>query len=156
MRHFIACVLVAACASPKPAPTKTETAAETRRSIFLFGNKVGYSILSTSADGTVTNSVDVHDNGRGPGANATMRLAPDGTLASLDVKGHTELNAPVEEHFALQNGHAAWKGLLEQGEKDVPGPAFYVPNSVTDADAFLLAALRKNGGTLQLLPGGTA
>ena len=154
MRHSLACLVLAACASSKPAPTKEAPAI--RRSIVAFGQKIGYSILTTAPDGTVTNDADIHNNGRGPGAKSTFRIAPDGTLASLDVQGHTELNAPVDEHFSLQGGHASWKGSQETGSKDVTGPAFYIPNALVDVDDRMLAALQKHGGTLDLLPGGTA
>jgi hypothetical protein len=67
----------------------------------------------------------------------------DGTIASLDATGHTELNAPVDEHFTLRNGRASWNSREERGEKDLIGPAYFIPNSSTDSDAFLVAALRK-------------
>src|SRR5438132_362924 len=167
MRTFFAGLILVGCASSQPAPTAAQpastaaqpasTAARTlHRSILFFGQKVGYSVVTFNGDGTVSNTVDIHDNGRGPHADATLRFAPDGTLASLDATGHTELNAPVDEHLSLKNGHAKWQSTQEHGERDLTGPAFFIPNSATDADAFLLAALRRNGGTLQLLPGGTA
>lgn len=156
MRTRIAlCGLVlAACSSAKPVPTAEPTTI--RRSILFQGQRAGTSVVTIAADGAITNTLDIHDNGRGPHADATLRLAPDGTLASLSAKGHTELNAPVDEHFTLQNGHAAWSSLEEHGEEDLKSPAYFIPNSATDTDAFLLAALLKNGGTLRLLPGGTA
>ena len=113
-------------------------------------------MVTFNGDGSVSNTLDIHDNGRGPHADATLRFAPDGTLASLDATGHTELNAPVDEHFSLKSGHAKWQSREEHGERDLTAPAFFIPNSATDANAFLLAALQRNGGTLQLLPGGTA
>ena len=152
MRILLA-FLAIACASTKPLPPST---ASVRRSFVFNGERVGFSLVTWNADGTITNTVDIHDNGRGPHSDAVIRLAPDGTIASLDATGHTELNAPVDEHFTLRNGHASWTSREERGEKDLAGPAYFIPNSATDSDAFLLAALRKNGDTLQLLPGGTA
>ena len=153
MRITPAFALIAACATAQPAPTQP---AAVHRSMLLFGQKIGSSVVTAGSDGTITNVVDVHDNGRGPHADATIRLAPDGTLAQLDAKGHTELNAPVDEHFVLEGRHARWSSLEEKGETDLDGPAFFLPNSATDANALLLAALQKNGGTLRLLPRGTA
>jgi len=145
--------LALSCASPKPVPP---SAPAVRRSIVLNGQRVGFSTVSWNPDGSIANAVDIHENGRGPHADAVIRLAPDGTIASLDASGLTELNAPVDEHFIVRRGRASWSSREERGEKDLTGPAYFIPNSATDSDAFLLAALRKNGGTLQLLPGGIA
>jgi hypothetical protein len=153
MRITPTLLLLAACATQKPAATAPT---EIRRSIVFLGQRVGSSVITQGSDGTITNVVDIHDNGRGPHADAMMRLAADGTLAYLEVTGHSELNAPVDEHFLLENGHAEWHSLEERGEKDLTGPAFFLPNSAADAFGLLLAALQKNGGTLALLPGGTA
>lgn len=154
MRTLLALLLALGCAAPKPAATSASSTV--RRSIVYQGVRVGTSVTTTAADGAIANTVDIHENGRGPHADATLRLAPDGTLASLDATGHTELNAPVDEHFSIRDGRAKWHSKEEQGEKDLAGPAFFIPNSATDADAFLVAALFRNGRTLQLLPGGTA
>jgi hypothetical protein len=153
MRFALVVFLIPACASKPPAPPSRPK--EVRRSILHEGERVGGSVLTWNGDGTITNVVDVHDNGRGPHADATLRLAQDGTIASLDAKGHTELNAPVDEHFSIDGGHARWKSLEEQGEKDLKGPAFFLPNSATDADAFLVSALLAHGRTLSILPEGT-
>src|SRR5262249_43100795 len=141
------------CVPRNPAPPPPW---EIRRSILIFGNRVGSSVITTASDGTITNVVDIHDNGRGPHADATIRLATDGTIAYLEATGHSELNAPVDEHFLLDGRHAEWHSLEEKGEKDLAGPAFFLPNSATDATAYLFAALQKNGGPLTLLRGGTA
>src|SRR5438105_1581409 len=154
MRKLLAILVLAlACTSTKPVPPSAPTV---RRSVVSNGQRVGFSVVAWNTDGTITNTVDIHDNGRGPHADAVIRLAPDGTIASLDATGHTELNVPVDEHFSVRNGRASWNSREEHGEKDLSGPAYFIPNSATDSDGFLVAALRKNGGTLQLLPGGTA
>src|SRR5438132_3902061 len=130
---LVLALFASACASSKPAPPSSSAV---RRSVLYNGQRVGYSIVTTAADGTITNSFDIHSNGRGPHADATLRLAPDGTLAFLEAHGHTEMGAPVEERFSLQNGRAAWASREEHGEKELSGPAFFVPLSSTDADAF--------------------
>jgi imidazolonepropionase-like amidohydrolase len=155
MRLAFIFMAAVACASKPPAPASVAKQ-EIRRSIVHEGQRVGGSVLTWNADGTITNVVDIHDNGRGPHADATLRLAPDGTLASLDARGHTEMDAPVDEHFAIEGRRARWKSLEEQGEKDLAGPAFFIPNSVADADAFLVSALLQHGRTLAVLPGGMA
>jgi hypothetical protein len=149
-------LFLVACASGKPAPSAGSAPITLRRSLLIEGQRAGYSVTTIAADGAITNVVDIHDNGRGPHAEATMRLLPDGTIAELVARGHSELNAPVDERFTLQRGHATWASTEERGEKDVEGPAFFIPNSAADTRVFLLAALLKHGGALQILPGGMA
>jgi imidazolonepropionase-like amidohydrolase len=127
-----------------------------KRSVLCFKNPCGSSVTTIAADGTITNVMDVHDNGRGPHGDATLRLAPDGTIASLELHGHHMMGTPIDETFSLQSGHAAWKSLEESGTREVTGPAFYLPLGETDLNTFLLAALLKAGGDLPLLPGGSA
>src|SRR4051812_44821732 len=122
MKASLLCIAAIACASSKPAPSAA--ASTVRRSFVFNGQNVGGSVVSTAPDGTITNTVDIHENGRGPHADATIRLAADGTIASLDAKGHSELSAPVDEHFSLQNGRAAWHSKEEEGELAVTAPAF--------------------------------
>src|SRR5215831_18640608 len=93
----LACLL-AACGGSAPAARPAPAAAPAappavaiRRSILSFGHRIGSSKVSLAADGTITNVVDIHDNGRGPHAEATLRLGADGTIAELAVTGHTEL-----------------------------------------------------------------
>lgn len=144
---------VATVAPPPPVEAKT-----VRRVVVSFGRKTGSSVATTSADGTITVAFDVLENGRGPKADATIRLAPDGTIASLEAHGHHEMQAPVDEVFSIDNGtQAHWKSREETGEATVRRPAFFVPIAdVPDALGLLAQALLKAGGTLPLLPDGEA
>ncbi|MBS2025618.1 MAG: amidohydrolase family protein [Deltaproteobacteria bacterium] len=154
--------LLASCASTKPVPATASTSAPApeartvKRSFIASGQPIGSSVTTIAADGTITNVVDIHDNGRGPHADVTLRLAADGTPSFLEARGHTELNVPVDEHFSLEGGRGVWKSLEEHGEQALSGPAFFYSNTAADVDWLLLAALQKNGGALQLLPGGVA
>ena len=152
---------------PSPAPSIT-AAAETpvappaqpvtvRRVLVMQTRPSGSSVATTAPDGTVTVAFDMHANGRGPHVDATLRLAPDGTLASLDARGHHEVGAPLEESFAEDAGHARWKSREESGDTVLSGPAFYVPVAeIPDTIGLLSRALLKAGGTLPLLPDGQA
>lgn len=117
----------------------------------------GTSVTTTSPDGTITTAFEVVDNGRGPRTDAKIRLAADGTLASFEATGHHELGTQFEERFAIERGHATWKGTDEAGERDVTGAAFFVPiAALPSATGLLVDALLKAGGSLPLLPSGTA
>ena len=111
-----------------------------------------------ASDGSRQIAFDMHDNGRGPKVDAQVRLLPDGTLASFDATGHGDIGEPIDEHFSIdEHRHAKWKSTAETGEKDLRGSAFYFPIApMPDVLGLLVTALQKAGGTLDLLPEGTA
>lgn len=145
----------ASAAAPPPAPSAT--AGEVRRVVIYSTRKSGTSTVSTSADGTIRTSLFVLQNGRGPRVEATLRLAPDGTIASLSATGQHEMGTKVDETFTLADGRARWKSEEEQGERAVSGPAFFVPiATMPEIDGFLVPAAIANGGKIALLPAGEA
>jgi hypothetical protein len=140
-------------ATMAPAPRSTSV----RRVVISLTRPSGSSVTTTAPDGTVTAAFDMVWNGRGPHADATIRLAPDGTIASLEAHGHHMMQAPVDETFSIENGHAQWKSREEAGEQVVVKPAFFVPGAdVPDVYGMLAQALLKAGGSMALLPAGEA
>jgi hypothetical protein len=128
-----------------------------RRNIVMDSRPSGSSVATFAPDGTVTVAFDVQWNGRGPHTDATIHLAPDGTIASYEAHGHHMVGAPLDETFAIEGGHARWKSHEESGDKDLAAPAFFVPIAdLPDALGLLVQALIKAGGTLPLLPTGQA
>ncbi len=143
-----------AAETPAPPPAQPVTV---RRVLVMETRPSGSSVMTTAPDGTVTVAYDMHSNGRGPHVDATLHLAPDGTIASLDAHGHHEVGAPIEESFAIEAGHARWKSREESGDTALSSPTFYVPVSeFPEAYGLLSQALLKAGGTLPLLPEGHA
>ena len=118
----------------------------------------GTDVTTTAADGTVTIAFDVLENGRGPHVDATLRVAADGTLVSLDAHGHHTMGTPIDEAFSRGGDHAAWKSHEENGEAELAGaPAFYVPMAdLPDATGLLAQAALRGGGKVRLLPAGEA
>jgi len=117
----------------------------------------GSSLVTTAEDGTITVAFDVLLNGRGPHTDATIRLAPDGTIASLEAHGHHNVGAKVDETFSIDGGRARWKSREESGDTALAGPAFFVPIAdLPDAVGWLAQALLKANGSLPLLPAGRA
>ena len=129
-----------------------------KRTVVTLGRPSGSDVTTTSADGTVTVAFDVLQNGRGPHVDATLHLAPDGTIASLEAHGHHEMMGPVDEVFSIEGSHARWKSHEESGDTTVRRSAFFVPIAeVPDAIGLLAQALlRAPGATLPLLPDGEA
>jgi imidazolonepropionase-like amidohydrolase len=169
-RLVIAATLVACSSSPKvppPTPTPPAPVAEAapppaapvtvKRTVVSLGRPSGKSVVTITPDGTATTMLDVLENGRGPHSDATIKLAPDGTIASLSAKGHHEFGATFEATFARTGDHVAWKSSEETGERDVTGPVFYLPTAeIPETIGWLVAAAVKNGGSVGVLPSGTA
>ncbi len=138
-------------ATPPRAPTVI------KRVVVSLSRKSGTSVTTIGPDGEITVSLDVLENGRGPHTDATLRLAPDGTLAAFHATGHHEMGTPVDETFGRTSNHATWKSHEEHGDQDIDKPAFFMPVcDFPDAVGMLASALLKNGGKLALLPSGSA
>src|SRR5437667_28459 len=145
------CAGGAAVAAP-PAPSPA-----VKRLYIAQGRKSGSSVTTVAPDGTIAVVFDVLQNGRGPHVDATVRLAPDGTIAALHAVGHHEMGTKVDETFTRQGRHVSWKSEEEHGARDLDGPAFFVPIAdLPEIEGLLVQALLKNGGTLAIVPGGTA
>jgi imidazolonepropionase-like amidohydrolase len=137
----------------KAAPTKSTV----KRNVVSFGRVVGSDVATIDPDGAIVVALDVLENGRGPHVDATIKLAPGGTIAAFDARGHHEMGTPVEESFARDAGHARWKSKEEAGERDGAASAFFVPMAeVPDTLGLLAQAALKAGGTIKLLPDGEA
>ena len=167
-------VLVLACGAepptpapqPPPLPPTTTAVATTsataqpvvvHRSVVMDSRPSGSSVVTTAPDGTITVAFDMQWNGRGPHTDATIHLAPDATIASVDAHGHHMVGAPVDESFGIEAGHAHWKSREEAGDRSLTSPAFYVPIAdIPDTIGLLAQALLKAGGPLPLLPDGQA
>jgi len=109
---------------PAPAPAEAKTS---KRVVITLSRKSGTSVTIVAPDGTVTVTLDVLENGRGPHTDATVRLAPDGTIASLDARGHHTMGTPVAGTFARDGARARWKSHEEDGSREMKGSAFFVP-----------------------------
>jgi imidazolonepropionase-like amidohydrolase len=114
-------------------------------------------VVTTAPDGAITATLDVLENGRGPHVDAKLALAPDGTIASYTATGHHTFGATFQVAFSRTGDHASWRSEEETADREIKGPAFYVPIPETpEIQGWLVQAALRNGGTLPLLPGGTA
>jgi imidazolonepropionase-like amidohydrolase len=127
-----------------------------RYTILTNSNTAGSEVDIYSSGGRVDSTFEFNDRGRGPKISAHYLLSADGAPVRTDVTGNDYLKAPVDEHFAVENGHAHWKSTSEKGEAAASG--FYISNNGPVAEsAFLVAALLKAKGVpVKLLPGGEA
>src|SRR5690242_5265104 len=140
-----------------PQGASQDAAQVTLRYTILSNSKVaGSEVDSYSADGRVESAFEFNDRGRGPKVRAHYILGNDGLPNRTDITGNDYLKAPVDEHFAVENGAAHWKSTSENGQSASPG--FYISNNGPAAEsAFLVNALLKgNGAPLRLFPGGEA
>src|SRR2546422_11541218 len=116
----------------------------------------GTEVDKFSVNGRIDSAFEFNDRGRGPKIAATYLLGAGGLPLRTDVTGNDYLKAPVDEHFAFEQGRSHWKSTSEDGSSPVEG--FYVSNSGPGAEfALLVAALVKaKGGPVKLLPAGEA
>src|SRR5262245_61039832 len=85
--------------SPPPAPAPAPPAAPANISRIIISATTrpsGLLVTTTAPDGTITSRLSVLENGRGPKVDATIRIAADGTIASLAATGHHTFGAKVD------------------------------------------------------------
>jgi imidazolonepropionase-like amidohydrolase len=127
----------------------------TVKRLYIAQGRPSGTIDTTTEGDAVTIKVVIVQNGRGPKVTAKLRLAPDGTIATLSATGTHTMGTKVDESFSLEGRAATWKSEEEQGEREVDGAAFYLPLAdVVGVQGLLVRAAVANGGTLPLLPDG--
>jgi imidazolonepropionase-like amidohydrolase len=153
---------LARAAEPSAAPTApdcpSDAAGSRLFSFFIGGNRAGYHLECRLADGSALYLFAFNDRGRGPAVRSRIVRDPAGVPASITVDGHDYLKNAIAERFAVEGGRAAWRNKVEQGERQLDSPAFYLSQSGTPAELPLLAkaAMARPGHSLALLPSGEA
>jgi len=127
-----------------------------RYSIISNSTKAGSEVDTFGADGRVDSTFEFNDRGRGPKLAAHYVLGADSVPTRTDITGNDYLKAPVDEHFAAENGKARWKSTSEDGAGAAGG--FYVSANGSGVElAMLVGALASaNGKPAKLLPAGEA
>jgi cytosine/adenosine deaminase-related metal-dependent hydrolase len=159
-KTLVLALAIAACGSPPASKTPTTSAPSAKaakRIVVMLSRKSGTSAVTPRADGGLDIAYEHLENGRGPKMSGHVKLAADGTIAEFEAHGHHTMGTPIDETFSIQGKHAKWSSHEEKGEKDLTGPAFYVPIApLPDAIGMLFTALQKAGGKIALLPDGEA
>jgi len=134
-------------------------AATTTKYLIISENQkqIGEQLVERLDDGLTKVRFIYKNNGRGPELTEQFRVSADGTMTEYAVKGNSTFGAVVDEQFSRKGDHAEWKSTSEQGNKQVSGPAAYLPlNSSFEIASVAIAALAKDPqGKLALLPSGT-
>ena len=127
-----------------------------RYSIVSNGKAQGSEVDSFGADGRMESTFEFNDRGRGPKIAAHYVTGAGSLPSRTDITGNDYLKAPVDEHFANENGRAHWKSTSEDGS--AAAGAFYVSNNGPAAESALLVAalLKAKNGPVKLLPAGEA
>lgn len=155
MKPLLLFFLFASVSAAQTAPASAANV--TRYTLMLAGNRAGFETATRNPDGSLDLYYEFNDRGRGPKITEHMVLDRSGLPVEIHNTGNDYLKAPVDEHFVLKNGVASWKNRAEQGEKKLPGKAFYVSISGAPEEGAILArALLGHDGHLPLLPGGEA
>jgi imidazolonepropionase-like amidohydrolase len=127
-------------------------------SMFLAGNRAGYHLECRMPDGSRLFLFEYNDRGRGPSVRSRIAQDAAGIPTSITVDGNDYLKSEIAERFSIAKGMAAWKNKVEQGERRIDAPAFYLSQSGTPAELPMLAkaAAAAPGHSLPLLPSGEA
>lgn len=138
---------------------RVEKAAEPetlRYSIVSNGKTAGNEVDTIGPGGRIDSTFEFNDRGRGPKIEAHYVVGPDGMPTKTDITGNDYLKAPVDEHFAVEDGKAHWKSTSEEGTASAGG--FYVSNNGPAVEAAMLVAalVKAKGGPLKLYPAGEA
>ena len=127
-----------------------------RYTILSNGQTAGSEVDVYNPGDHIDCTFEFNDRGRGPKVAAHYIVAADGLPLRVDETGNDYLKAPVDEHFAVENGIAVWKSTSENGQ--APAPGFYISNNGASVEWALLvdALLRAKGVPVKLLPAGEA
>jgi hypothetical protein len=127
-----------------------------RYTVLSNATTAGSEVDTYSTGGLVDSNFEFNDRGRGPKVAAHYLVGADGFPLRTDINGNDYLKAPVDEHFALENGIGHWKSTSENSQ--AKGAAFYVSNNGPALEAALLASalVQANGAAVRLLPAGEA
>ncbi len=157
---FSASVARASESPAAPAPVACPAAAIGSQvfSFSLGGNRAGFQTECLMADGVREYLFEFNDRGRGPSVRSRIAMDSAGIPVSLAVDGHDYLKSPIAERFVVSDGRAEWTNKVEEGERQIDSPAFYLSQSGVPSEIALLArALRTAAGArLPLLPLGEA
>lgn len=145
----VLCLVLSLCAADQQSQTLGYT-------ILMNGRQAGSEVDTFNADGQLDSSFEFNDRGRGPKLSAHYAIGADGLPVRTDVTGNDYLKAPVDEHFAFENGQTQWKSTSEAGQATTRG--FYISNNGPFAEGALLvkALLKAKNGNVKLLPAGEA
>jgi Amidohydrolase family len=155
-RKHLAVLLFLVCATASlwvPLAAAQETL---RYSIVSNGKTQGSEVDVFGSDGRIDSAFEFNDRGRGPKISAHYVIVANGMPSRVDITGNDYLKAPVDEHFAVENGNSHWKSTSEDGSAKAHG--FYVSNNGSAVESGILAAalLKAKNGPLKLLPAGEA
>ncbi len=127
-----------------------------RYTILSNGRTAGTEVDIYGPGGRIDSTFEFNDRGRGPKIEAHYTLAADGSPVRVDITGNDYLKAPVDEHFAAENGVGHWKSTSEDGHALVPG--FYVSINAPAAESAMLvgALLKAKHAPVKLFPAGEA
>jgi imidazolonepropionase-like amidohydrolase len=127
-----------------------------RYDFLLAGNKAGVLRLWVTPGGARHNFFGFNDRGRGPSVTTRIVLDAKGIPIEITATGNDYFKGPVDEHFRIASGKATWSNKSEKGEKQLGGPAFYVPIDAVLSGELEAALIAAPGGRLPLLPEGAA
>ena len=142
------CLVRVSAESQRSSPTDSGVV---RYSYVIGSRKAGFYKEWERSDGSKGSWFQFNDRGRGDSLITNWRTDEHGFPVSLEASGNDYLKNPIHETFVLNNGVAHWKNEIEDEDMRVESPRFYYG---LDGNVDAYKALRKSGGTINLLPDG--
>lgn len=158
---LLALVAMAALASARAQTSTTDLAQPPANSeVWIIGSSAGphgHSWRWTTADGTRWSRESILLRGFVTEIDQQLRLASDGSLQSLTIRGVTP-NGDAAETLSVTSGRYSYRSPVDHGDGDYAQGAFYssVGGSIDSLIAFVDALRAAPNHTLALLPSGQA
>ena len=151
-----AVLLILACAAGVIWTPSAAAQITLRYTIQSNDKTAGSEVDTFTSDGRLDSTFEFNDRGRGPKITAHYVIGANGLPTRTDITGNDYLKAPVDEHFAVENGRAHWKSTSEDASAAEGG--FYVSNNGAGAEAAILVAalVKAKGAPVKLFPSGEA
>ncbi len=127
----------------------------TRYTIMTTGKISGKQLMWSDGPGKVSYWYEYNDRGRGPKIRVDLTLHDDQIL-SRTATGVDYFKGPVLETYEVGGGVARWKNKIENGQKNISGPALYMAmnGAPGEVEWDLKLLFRQHAHEMETLPSG--
>jgi len=137
-------------------PLALAAALEAQTYSVMVAGRVAGKESRTAKAGAIETSYSYNDRGRGPDIRSRYQFDAGGMPVAIDLVGVDYNKAPIDEHFAFENGVGSWRSAAEHGESRMRGWYVAAGGSPAENGWLVRAMLRSGRARMPLLPAGEA